>query len=129
MPLAMHHTPICLTFAYLTPPPSHSSSSFASTSISQKDANQSSSSASSAMIVPPILDPSRLEQTLATGTLSLALTAQRELCVVQKAGGVPIAPDEVLELMGTAIEKVKYLEELVETKLKLDWRQRVVEVR
>ena len=81
------------------------------------------------MIVPPILDPSRLEQTLATGTLSLALTAQRELCVVQKAGGVPIAPDEVLELMGTAIEKVKYLEELVETKLKLDWRQRVVEVR
>ena len=81
------------------------------------------------MTIPPILDPSRLEQNLATGTISLALTAQRELCVVQKAGGVPIAPDEILRLITAAIEEVKSLDEYMESKLSEDWKKRVVEVR
>ncbi|KAK7696439.1 hypothetical protein QCA50_001096 [Cerrena zonata] len=55
VPLSMHHTPFCLTFAY-----------FPDTS------------------TPPVLDPNHLEQRLSAGLLSVALNAQRELCVVQK---------------------------------------------
>ncbi|KAL5500880.1 RRP45 [Sanghuangporus vaninii] len=100
VPLSLHHTPFCVTFAYFDEPGT-----------------------------PPILDPARLEQTLATGTLSLGLNAQRELCVVQKAGGVPLAQDEIVRLINVGIAKVKELDAFVERRLKEDWAGRVVEVR
>lgn len=78
---------------------------------------------------PPILDPARLEQTLATGTLSIALNAQRELCVVQKAGGVPLTPDEIIRIIDVGITKVKDLDALIEARLREDWAGRTVEVR
>ena len=96
----MHHTPYCLTFAYFP------------------DA-----------AILPVLDPSHLEQTLSAGLLSIALNAQRELCVVQKAGGVPLAPDEILRIVGIAVDKAKDLDKLVEQRLKEDWAGRTVEVR
>ena len=77
------------------------------------------------MIIPPILDPSRLEQTLSTGTLSLALTAQRELCVVQKAGGVPLEAEELMEMIRVGVERAREVGELVEARLREDWAQRV----
>ena len=76
-----------------------------------------------------VLDPARLEQTLAAGTLSLALNAQRELCVVQKAGGVPLAPDELLRASDIGVRKVKELDAFVEARLSEDWAGRKVEVR
>ncbi|EPS96734.1 hypothetical protein FOMPIDRAFT_1150606 [Fomitopsis schrenkii] len=100
VPLSMHHTPYCLTFAYFP------------------DAT-----------ILPVLDPSHLEQTLSAGLLTIALNAQRELCVVQKAGGVPLAPDEILRIVGIAVDKAKELDKLVEQKLKEDWAGRTVEVR
>ena len=100
VPLSLHHTPFCLTFVYFDEPET-----------------------------PPILDPALLEQTLASGSLSLALNAQRELCVVQKAGGVPLAQDEILRMINVAIEKAKDLDSFVESRLREDWVGRVVEVR
>jgi exosome complex RNA-binding protein Rrp42 (RNase PH superfamily) len=44
---------------------------------------------------PPILDPSQLGATLSSSAMTLAMNAQRELCMVQKAGGVPMAVDEI----------------------------------
>ena len=76
-----------------------------------------------------MLDPSFLEQRLAAGVLSIALNAQRELCVVQKAGGVPLAPDEVLRIIDVAVQKAKELDQLVEKRLQEDWATRNVEVR
>lgn len=76
-----------------------------------------------------IIDPTRLEQTLASGILSLALNAQRELCVVQKAGGVPLDPDELLRAIDVGVQKVKELDAMVEAKLNEDWACRKVEVR
>ncbi|KAF9814262.1 hypothetical protein IEO21_05201 [Rhodonia placenta] len=99
VPLSMHHMPYCLTFAY-----------FPDTTIA------------------PVLDPSRLEQRLSAGLLSIALNAQRELCVVQKAGGVPLDPNEVLRIVDIAVGKVKELDGIVEARLKEDWAGRVVEV-
>ena len=99
MPLSMHHTPFCLTFAC-----------FQDTSI------------------PAILDPNRLEQRLSAGVISIALNAQRELCVVQKAGGIPLSPTEILKIIAVSTEKSKGLERFVRERLEEDWRTRTVEV-
>jgi exosome complex component RRP45 len=95
----MHHSPFTFTFAF-----------FPDTAM------------------PPILDPSYLEQRLSTGLLTVALNAQREPCVLQKAGGVPLAPDEILKIVNVAVERTKKLDKLVEARLKEDWLGRNVEV-
>ncbi|KIJ55598.1 hypothetical protein M422DRAFT_220341 [Sphaerobolus stellatus SS14] len=100
VPLAINHTPFCLTFAFFSEP----------------DA-------------PAVLDPSQLETTLSDGTMSLSLNAQRELCVVQKAGGVPLAVDDIIKLVEVGVQKVKLLDALVEEVLREDWKGRNVEVR
>ncbi|KAJ7039573.1 ribosomal protein S5 domain 2-type protein [Mycena alexandri] len=99
VPLSMHHTPFCLTFAFF--PDSETS---------------------------PVLDPSQLEQRLSAGLMSVALNAQRELCVVQKLGGVPLSLDEVLRIVNVAVLKAKELDQLVDTRLKEDWLGRNVEL-
>ena len=96
----MHHTPFCFTFAYFPDPTTQ-----------------------------PFLDPSHLEQRLSAGVLSVALNAQRELCVVQKAGGVPLSPDDILGIIDVAVIRAKEIDRLVEDALKEDWKGRHVEVR
>lgn len=79
--------------------------------------------------------------------MTLSMNAQRELCVVQKAGGVPMAVDELLRLVGMSlaiflsrvlftcslpevgVQKVKLLDALVEDALREDWKERHIEVR
>ncbi|KAJ7056576.1 ribosomal protein S5 domain 2-type protein [Mycena amicta] len=99
IPLAMNHTPFCFTFAFF--PDSETA---------------------------PVLDPSQLEQRLSAGLMSVALNAQKELCVVQKLGGVPLGMDEILRLIDVAVSKAKDLNRLVEAKLKEDWQGRNVEL-
>lgn len=100
VPLAIHHTPFCLTFAFFP-----------------DETTQ------------PVLDPTLLEQRLSAGLMSVALNAQRELCVVQKMGGVPLVADGVLSVINIAVTKVKELDALVEDSLREDWKGRHVEVR
>lgn len=100
VPLSIHHTPFCLTFAFF-PDPS----------------------------IPPILDPTQLEQRLSAGLLSIALNAQREICVLQKAGGVPLAPDEILHIVNVAVVRAQELDKIVASRLREDWEGRKVEVR
>lgn len=76
-----------------------------------------------------MLDPSHLEQRLSAGLMSIALNAQKELCVIQKAGGVPLEPDEIVKIIDVAVVKVKELDKLVEARLAEDWKGRTVEVR
>lgn len=100
VPLAIHHTPFCFTFAFFP------------------DAS-----------TPPVIDPSQLEQRLSAGLLSIALNAQKELCVLQKLGGVPLSTDEILRLVDVAVTKAKETNRLVEARLQEDWLGRKVEVR
>ncbi|KIJ18337.1 hypothetical protein PAXINDRAFT_97747 [Paxillus involutus ATCC 200175] len=100
LPLAIHHTPFCITFAFFPDPTTR-----------------------------PVVDPSLLEQRLSAGLLSIALNAQREICVLQKAGGVPTTPDELLRLLNVAVDLAKDLDKLVEAWLREDWVGRKVEVR
>ncbi|KAG6849425.1 hypothetical protein H0H93_008573 [Arthromyces matolae] len=100
IPLAIHHTPFCFSFAFFSDPE-----------------------------INPVIDPSQLEQRLSAGLLSVALNAQRELCVLQKLGGVPLESDEVLKIINIAVQNAKDLNNLVDTRLKEDWASRNVEVR
>ncbi|KAF8579648.1 ribosomal protein S5 domain 2-like protein [Ramaria rubella] len=100
VPLSINHTPFCLTFAFFSEPDT-----------------------------PPVLDPSQLEATLSSGTMTLSLNAQRELCVLQKAGGVPLAVDTILRLVEVGVQKVKELDLVVEEALREDWKGRRIEVR
>ncbi|KAG6805737.1 hypothetical protein H0H92_014197 [Tricholoma furcatifolium] len=100
VPLAIHHLPFCFTFAFFSDP-----------------------------AIPPIIDPSQLEHRLSAGLISIALNAQRELCVLQKLGGVPLDTDEVLNIVNIAVQKAKELNSIVEARLKEDWESRKVEVR
>jgi len=99
MILSMSHTPICVTFALFE-----------------------DSSA-------PVLDPSHLETQLATTTLHLALNSQRELCVLHKAGGMPLSVEEVMRCVQIATERVKLLSNQITEELEQDWKGRTVEVR
>lgn len=76
-----------------------------------------------------MVDPSLLEQRLSAGLMSIAMNAQREICVLHKAGGVPTASEEVLRLINVASGLVKDLDKLVDTRLREDWEGRKVEVR
>ncbi|KAG2158010.1 ribosomal protein S5 domain 2-type protein [Suillus bovinus] len=97
--LAIHHTPFCLTFAFFP------------------DA-----------LTRPVVDPSLLEQRLSSGLMSIAMNAQREICVLHKAGGVPTAPEEVLRLINVTSILVKDLDKRVEARLLEDWEGRKIEV-
>ena len=100
VPLAIHHSPFCFTFAFFP------------------DAS-----------IPPVLDPSQLEQRLSAGLVSMALNAQKEICVLQKLGGVPLGADDVLRLVDIAVVKAKEMNDLVEARLREDWTGRKVEIR
>ncbi|CAD6590641.1 MAG: hypothetical protein TREMPRED_005835 [Tremellales sp. Tagirdzhanova-0007] len=96
--LAIHHTPLCITFAYF-------------------DSLQ------------PIIDPTHLETVLSTGTLTLTLNAQRELCVLSKAGGTPLAASEIMGVVHVGVDRVRIMVKIVEDALEKDRGERVVEVR
>ncbi|GAA6001171.1 hypothetical protein JCM10207_007443 [Rhodosporidiobolus poonsookiae] len=83
VPLAIHHSPMCLTFAF-----------FGEESLA-------------------VLDPTHLESQLCTGTLTLTLNAQSEICVLSKQGGAPLAADDVMRAVTIGVERVRELEEMV----------------
>lgn len=100
MALAIHHTPFCFTFAFFPD-----------------------------IATPPLLDPSHLEQRLSAGLLSVALNAQKEMCVFQKLGGVPLAPSDILKIISVAVLKAQEVHEYTENRLHEDWASRTVEFR
>ncbi|KZT55594.1 ribosomal protein S5 domain 2-like protein [Calocera cornea HHB12733] len=99
VPLALHHQPMCVSFAFLGP--------------------------KNALVV----DPTHLEEQLANGTMSISLNAQREICVLQKAGGVALPADEVMRAVNVAVLRVRELNDIVTKALEKDSKTRVIEVR
>ncbi|SCV66961.1 BQ2448_5607 [Microbotryum intermedium] len=97
--LAIHHTPICLTFAFFS-----------------DDAT-------------PLLDPSLLESQLCSGTLTLTLNAQQEICVLSKAGGAPLPADDIMKVVMIGTQRVKEVDAFIKKELKRDEKKRRVEVR
>jgi exosome complex component RRP45 len=108
-----------LTFTYYTPqaPPATATSA----------SKRSTVAASSSPII--ILDPTTLEETLSEGNISIALTRHGELCVVHKAGGIPLTTEEIMHVTTMGLERVKELDDWLEAQLKEDWKSRSIEVR
>lgn len=69
---------------------------------------------------PPrtVIDPSLLETQLCTGTLTLTLNAQNEICVLTKAGGEPLAVQEIMRIMGLSKQRVAETDDVVKKALK-----------
>lgn len=97
IPLSIHHTPLCVTFAYL-------------------EGNLL------------VLDPTLEETRIAVGTLTLTLNAQRELCVLSKAGGSPLTADEIMKVVRLGVDIVREMSGEIDEALKLDASVRVIEV-
>jgi exosome complex component RRP45 len=76
-----------------------------------------------------LLDPAGLEHRLAQGMLQLALTPQRELAVVQKAGGLPLAPGVLMGAIQVAARRARELETWLDVRVHEDWALKKVEVR
>ncbi|KAG9086639.1 hypothetical protein FRC07_013022 [Ceratobasidium sp. 392] len=98
VPLSLHHTPYCVSFAFL-----------------EEDL--------------PVLDPNHLETQLSQSSLYLALTPAREICTVQKAGGLALGAEDMLHLVDLAARRAKELSTFVEKRIKEDLSTRVIEVR
>ena len=76
-----------------------------------------------------LLDPAGLEHRLAQGMLHLALTPQRELAVVHKAGGLPLAPGVLMGAVHVAARRARELEAWLDVRVREDWVRKKVEVR
>ncbi|KAI9451517.1 ribosomal protein S5 domain 2-like protein [Lactarius psammicola] len=106
VPLALHHTPFCVSFAFY-----------------------SEGKGSEQPKVRMLLDPAGLELRLAHGVLVLVLTAQRELAVVHKAGGLPLAPETLIGAVEIAARRARELETWLDAHVREDWARKNVEVR
>lgn len=131
IPLAIHHTPLCVTFALFNLPSSSTKASHTKAEENDHlidDTSSASPVAGSNSSTVALLDPSLLEEALAQSKLTLVLNAQREICVLDKSYGSPIAPQTLLELISVGLRRVQELTERLEEALKQDALTRVVEV-
>lgn len=76
-----------------------------------------------------LLDPTLQESQIASGTLTLTLNAQRELCVLSKAGGNPLAVEELMKVVTLGVDVVREMTGEMEAALKEDEAVRIVDVR
>lgn len=136
VPLAYHHMPFCVSFAmFILRPESDSEYSLllaqshtASTDSQPMDMDVKNDALKDLDIPVALLDPSILEQTLAHSSISIVMNAQREVCVLDKAGGVSLPYQVILALLKDAALRAKELTQLVETALTEDASKRITSV-
>lgn len=75
-----------------------------------------------------VVDPTAEEASIASGILTLTLNAQRELCVLTKAGGTPLVVGDLLQVVNVAIDIVKEMTLELEDALRRDSITRTVDV-
>lgn len=132
VPLACHHMPLSATYAvFLLRPKSDEERSLllAQSRMAEEDGAMAFDEEAGYLEVPvALLDPSLLEQTLAHSSITFVVNAQREVCVLDKAGGAPLPYQTILSLLGDAAKRTSELAALVEKALADDARERVVSV-
>lgn len=136
VPLAYHHMPFCMSFAmFILRPETETERSLlmaqshtASTDSQLVDMDVEKEGPKDLDIPVALLDPSMLEQTLAHSSISIVMNAQREVCVLDKAGGVSLPYQVIMVLLKDAAMRAKELTQLVETALAEDASKRVTSV-
>lgn len=101
-PLALHHVPICATFAILSSAPT------------------TTKGVVNTLQEPwLLLDPSAREEVVSKGSLTLALTAQGEICTIHKLGGLAMSPGLLLESTRRAWAHVSPVHDWLANELKM----------
>lgn len=134
--LACHHMPLCVTYAvFLLRPKTdeernllHAQSRTAAPKDEGMDLDESKDPLVPVDVPVALLDPSLLEQTLAHTSITFVINAQREVCVLDKAGGAPLPYQTILALLGDASKRAAELAKLVEKALADDASHRIVSV-
>ncbi|OZJ02408.1 hypothetical protein BZG36_04859 [Bifiguratus adelaidae] len=85
--LSINHVPICVSFAFL-------------------DDGQH-----------PVLDPTLLEEQLCEGDMMIAVNAHREICAIQKAGGLGMETSQLMLCTTVALEKGQEITEMIQKAL------------
>ncbi|KAJ1645161.1 3'-5'-exoribonuclease [Coemansia erecta] len=91
VPLSIHHTPVCVSFAFL--------------------------GAAGDLVV---LDPSLLEEQTQAAAFTITLNAHREICALNKAGGVPLDASQIGRCMQVAVAKSDELIDAINAALGLN---------
>ncbi|KAJ2582920.1 3'-5'-exoribonuclease [Coemansia sp. RSA 1836] len=89
VPLSIHHTPICVTFGFF--------------------------GAAGDMLV---LDPTLLEEQVQVSSFTITLNSHREICALNKAGGIPLSPAQIQRCTQVALAKVDEVNEKIQLALK-----------
>ncbi|KAF8493680.1 ribosomal protein S5 domain 2-like protein [Russula emetica] len=130
VPLSLHHTPYCISFAFYRATPDPSTSTSKTSGAGGAGAREGVTEGEGEEMAPRVLlDPAGLEHRLAQGMLHLALTPQRELAVVHKAGGLPLAPGVLMGAIQVAARRARELETWLDVRVREDWALKKVEVR
>lgn len=128
VPLALHHFPLSVSFAIFDPTYMTASvvSGIGSGANSARATAIEGSQDEEGMII--LLDPTTLETTLSTSKLNVVANAQGEICVLDKAGGVPLSETVMSRVLGLARVRVKELTDAMDSALSRDSARRVIEV-
>ncbi|KAI8925856.1 ribosomal protein S5 domain 2-type protein [Entophlyctis helioformis] len=94
IPLSIHHIPICVTFGFFN---------------------------SGETIV---IDPLLIEEQVQEGDMTVVVNMHRELCTMSKAGGIPIAPDQVIHCANIAAIKATEITDLIKQAIHEDTKKR-----
>jgi len=94
VPLSIHHIPICITFGFF-------------------DGGEIF-----------VVDPNLKEELIMDGRMTLTMNSHREMCAVQKGGGIPITMEQVIQCARIAAVKVEEITTLIREALNQDILER-----
>lgn len=135
VPLALHHVPLCVSYAvFVLVPRNDQERSLLLAQSPTVPADQAGTAMdvdgthTNPNVTVALLDPSLLEHTLAHSNITFVMNAQREVCVLDKAGGVAIPYPTILGLLDSAAARARELSDFLESQLAEDAAKRVLSV-
>lgn len=135
VPLSFHHTPLCVTYAVFVVQPETVEQRHLLTAQTREASRAEGELADDdnddivvANVPVALLDPSLLEQTLAHSAVTFVVNAQREVCVIDKAGGESLPCEMLLGLLQDAALRANELSSLLENALANDAQTRIISV-
>ncbi|KAJ2077357.1 3'-5'-exoribonuclease [Coemansia sp. RSA 988] len=87
VPLSIHHTPICITFGLFGPRGL------------------------------AVVDTNLLEEQTQVSSFTITLNSHREICALNKAGGIPLEPKQIQRCIQIALAKVDEIDEKIQDAL------------
>jgi len=126
VPLSVHHMPISVSFALFDLSSSSASSGSSSSSSSSSTLKRGMDDDVDDQLVASLLannnvrivaDPCWEEEQVMDGRCTITMNKHKEICSIQKAGGLPISPQQFIQCIRIATVKVQELSELVQSAL------------